>query len=400
MKPFFSYFGTKYTLAPFYGKPRFSTIIDPFAGSAAFSCYWEPRRAILADKSEKVAMAWDFILRVTESEMLSLPLLEAGEDLRDHSELSPEARAFIGFNATQASDHPCNIRPRDGWSFWTSEKRAMVASQLYKVKDWKFIYGNYKKVPMLPATYFLDPPYQCITNVYGEESFRNNYGAGAMDYFSLAIWASCLPGDVTVAENVHADWLPFQSFQKRVSSLKVRHESIYADHEVVCQFSNSCCLSCFFRFGQMCWLHSRRITEFEACSSFEPQTEGFPVKCGSCVHYLPPINFDPRSCRQGIKSIEDSPACSEYKAKDGYRLIHWLGEDGSLCDSDPNPLATDGNKHPVTCDACMHRFLDLQLAEKIKVLERHGLDDKIKKLLALGVQASVTPQTAESRHVK
>ena len=393
MKPFFSYFGTKYSHALRLGKPTYSIVVEPFAGSAGYSCFWEPQRAILVDKNANVAQTWDYILHVKESEFLSLPILDAGDDLRD-LDLPVEARIFLGFNIGQANDHPLNIRPREGWSMWDADLRAKLASQLPKVRGWRFLHADYRKAPYLPATYLLDPPYQRLTNCYGGTGFKS------LNFFRLAIFAMTLPGEVIVCENANADWLPFQSFANRKSSLFVRAE-FSEDHEVICRINNPCCFSCYFRFGSTCWLHSRQISEFEACSFFSPQTEGFPLKCGSCVHYLPPLApGDVRTCRQGIKALEETPSCCDYKAKDGYRLTHWLSEESCLCESDPNPLATDGTAHPVTCQQCMHLFLDLTLDQKIAVLERHGLDDKIKALRAAGVRASVTPQRSEVRHAK
>ena len=56
MKPMFSYFGSKYKLAKHYGAPRFDTVIEPFAGSAAYSLYWEPKNVILYDANPEIAI--------------------------------------------------------------------------------------------------------------------------------------------------------------------------------------------------------------------------------------------------------------------------------------------------------------------------------------------------------
>lgn len=43
LKPFFTYFGGKYRIAPRYPKPQYNTIIEPFAGSAGYSLRYPER---------------------------------------------------------------------------------------------------------------------------------------------------------------------------------------------------------------------------------------------------------------------------------------------------------------------------------------------------------------------
>lgn len=49
MRPFFSYYGAKYTVAKYAGAPRRDLVIEPFAGSAAYATRYAPRRAALYD---------------------------------------------------------------------------------------------------------------------------------------------------------------------------------------------------------------------------------------------------------------------------------------------------------------------------------------------------------------
>ncbi|MDB5490460.1 MAG: hypothetical protein JWO78_309 [Micavibrio sp.] len=73
MKPFFSYFGSKYKLANKYGAPRYETVIEPFAGSAAYSVYWEPKNVILIDKSPVIVSIWNYLINATENQIMDLP---------------------------------------------------------------------------------------------------------------------------------------------------------------------------------------------------------------------------------------------------------------------------------------------------------------------------------------
>lgn len=92
MKPMFSYFGSKYKLAKLYGAPRHDTVIEPFAGSAAYSLYWEPKNVILFDKSPIIVSIWNYLITASEKQIMDLPTdfeviadcgLEYGADFSD-----------------------------------------------------------------------------------------------------------------------------------------------------------------------------------------------------------------------------------------------------------------------------------------------------------------------------
>jgi site-specific DNA-adenine methylase len=44
MHAFFSYYGGKWKLAERYGPPQQDHVVESFAGSAGYSCYWEPKK--------------------------------------------------------------------------------------------------------------------------------------------------------------------------------------------------------------------------------------------------------------------------------------------------------------------------------------------------------------------
>jgi site-specific DNA-adenine methylase len=49
LRPFFTYTGGKYRLAPRYPEPRHNLIIEPFAGSAGYSLRHPEREVLLID---------------------------------------------------------------------------------------------------------------------------------------------------------------------------------------------------------------------------------------------------------------------------------------------------------------------------------------------------------------
>jgi hypothetical protein len=49
MKPLFLLYGGKHNLANRLGPPQREHVIEPFAGSAGYSCFWEPRKVTLSN---------------------------------------------------------------------------------------------------------------------------------------------------------------------------------------------------------------------------------------------------------------------------------------------------------------------------------------------------------------
>ena len=62
---------------------------------------------------------------------------------------------------------------------------------------------EYTLAPDLEATYFIDPPYQRIT--HGYDSDRSG-----LDFGALAEWCLTRQGQIIVAEESGANWLPFR----------------------------------------------------------------------------------------------------------------------------------------------------------------------------------------------
>ena len=108
LDPMFSYYGSKWRLAPEYPPSKHHLIIEPFAGSACYSLYWgvaycnylfSPPNVQLYDKNEKICMIWDYLINAKATEIKALPLLESDEQIPSH--LCDEARYLIGFWTTK-----------------------------------------------------------------------------------------------------------------------------------------------------------------------------------------------------------------------------------------------------------------------------------------------------------
>jgi len=73
MKPFFSYYGAKYTASSYLGPPRYPVVVEPFAGSACYSTRWNVHQAKLYDVSFDICDLWDFLIHSSESDIMSIP---------------------------------------------------------------------------------------------------------------------------------------------------------------------------------------------------------------------------------------------------------------------------------------------------------------------------------------
>lgn len=208
MKPMFSYFGSKYKLAKHYGAPRHDTVIEPFAGSAAYSLYWEPKKVILVDKNPVIVSIWNYLITATEQQIMALPT-----DFDKISDMGLEygAENLIGFWAGKGKVTPARSRSKWGRQYaeskdckvWGEAVKERISSQLSKIRGWECYQGCYTSIPNQTAHWFIDPPYQVAGKKYPH---RN------IDYPAYAEWVKSRDGYVQACENEGADYLPFKPF--------------------------------------------------------------------------------------------------------------------------------------------------------------------------------------------
>lgn len=210
LRPFFSYYGSKFRLAPRYPKPEYPKLVEPFAGSAAYSCLHHQRRVELYDNNPEVAALWRYLIRVNGSEIRRIPDLGPEESIDDLVGVPEEARLLVGFWLNKGTAHLC--RRAGGWmrtgkyanQFWGPVIRERVAAQVDHIRHWRVGGEDYRQAGHEEATHFVDPPYQ------GPKG-RYYYGRN-IDYEALAHWCRSLRGQVMVCETSGATWLPFKEF--------------------------------------------------------------------------------------------------------------------------------------------------------------------------------------------
>jgi site-specific DNA-adenine methylase len=194
VRPMFSYMGAKYRLAKKYGQPKYDLVIEPFAGSACYSLYWNVEKAILYDLNPCISGIWEYLIRASESEILSLPV---DFDTVDDLQIPQEAKWLIGFWITKGNVHP--NKKRAAWArqyrhsgdckVWSESVRSRLAQQVSKIRRWEIHCKDYRDCPNIEAQWFVDPPYELA---------GKNYPFSVQEYTQLAEFCRTRNGAVTV----------------------------------------------------------------------------------------------------------------------------------------------------------------------------------------------------------
>lgn len=228
LRPFFSFYGSKWLIARKYPEPVHPVIIEPFAGSAGYSLRHYEREVRLYDKDPIIVGVWDYLIKASITDIRRLP---ATIQVIDHlpSWVPQEAKWLIGFwiskgqAAPRLSGSPWNIttiRPADG-IVWGQRVKDRLIEQVPFIRHWKAIHTSYPRIPNVQATWFVDPPYQI-----GGEHYRIKLAY--REYRHLAEWCLEREGQLIVCERDGADWLPFRPFVTSRSTLyEFGKEAIY-----------------------------------------------------------------------------------------------------------------------------------------------------------------------------
>jgi site-specific DNA-adenine methylase len=197
----FSYYGSKSKIVDYYPPPKYKKIIEPFAGSARYSLkYWQ-NDVTIVDKFKNVIDVWKWLQQCSKNDILGLPKLVKGLDIRK-LDISEVERTFLSFLV--ASGRPSNIVTKFMEHDNGNQKRyENIANQLENIRHWKIIHGSYEDLENQEATWFIDPPYQ-----FGGEHYK--HGTKDLNFNKLAEWCKSRNGQVIVCENMKADWLDFK----------------------------------------------------------------------------------------------------------------------------------------------------------------------------------------------
>ncbi|MEC4806106.1 MAG: hypothetical protein SAJ12_23915 [Jaaginema sp. PMC 1079.18] len=217
----FYYYGRKKQIAKYYPSPNFETIVEPFAGSAAYSLYgsnWK-KNVILIERDERISKIWDWLInKATPSEIKSLPDLKVGERSSEFFHIIHAATKMAFHYKTIKVTH---VLARN-WKF----SKKYISENLFKIKHWRIINGDYTLAPNIEATWFIDPPYK-------EDAGKGyRYSSRLINYEKLAAWSKERSGEVIFCEGHKGDYLPFEPLldSKGVAG-KTSKELIYYQSE-------------------------------------------------------------------------------------------------------------------------------------------------------------------------
>ena len=229
----FAYYGAKNRLARHYPPPQHSTIIEPFAGSAAYSMFHihTAKRILLIEKDEAVVKLWHRLQNMT------LRDLDRIDKELDKQRTTEQLIAGLGGGSSLHATLSGKTRQITPWmrEKWPQKKR-VIARALPHLHKIEIRCADYTETPHQQATYFVDPPYQLNIinpNRSLQDQAGNGYRHGSqhINYQQLAEWCQQLPGQTIVCEQQPANWLPFKPFQQHNNiNLKKRTEGICTNH--------------------------------------------------------------------------------------------------------------------------------------------------------------------------
>ncbi len=230
MMPFFTFYGGKQRASRRYPPPRHGIVIEPFAGAAGYSMQYWDRLVVLNDIDPVITGTWEYLRRSEPAEILALPDLHVGQST-DDLPVCQEARWLIGWWLNKGSSTP-KRRPSsfmlnhpEGGPYWGPRIRERIAGQVHRIRHWTIVTGDYRDLPNVPATWFVDPPYSRAGRYY-------RHGSEGIRYPELATWCQRRIGQVVTCEADDAAWLPFRPLMQ-IDGTEGRQKTNRARLEVV-----------------------------------------------------------------------------------------------------------------------------------------------------------------------
>jgi hypothetical protein len=207
-------------------------VIEPFAGSMAYSLYHRPKVALGLEVNERVVQLWRRLCAMDLEEIETMRIPEVGEVTRN-----------LYWVLTSSSSHSLEFGYRTMTPFMherAESQRDMTARHWPYANHVLYRWDDYREAPILAATYFIDPPYQGVA-AYGEHS--------KIDYRGLAEWVHSLPDEAQViaCEGPNGTWLPFKE-HKRFRGVRTKPGREHTNHEYVWKSEiRQCLCGAFFK---------------------------------------------------------------------------------------------------------------------------------------------------------
>jgi hypothetical protein len=239
MRPFFSYYGSKWTGAKHYGAPRHDLVIEPFAGSASYSTRWECKSVKLYDISQDICDLWSWLIGCSADDISRIP--DAFENYAQVFALDRGPQLLARFWISKGRAEPSGTlspwyfqwRGESDCRVWGPAVKRRIIEQKPIIERWTVERKAWWEIDVEAAHWHIDPPYN--------NDAGRRYPNSSLSFSSLAAWCRGLPGHVDVCENVGADWLPFEPLYEVVTSRGRRSGAV--SKEAV--WSNTACRTPF-----------------------------------------------------------------------------------------------------------------------------------------------------------
>ena len=226
----FYYYGSKTLLAKYYPEPKYNFILEPFAGSAAYSIYHLSRnkkiKTFLFENDKRVVETWHKVLSMSEKDIINYPTPNIGEMTGDFLIMTcAVSNAVARCSKLKFTERLARV--------FEIQKRRLIKA-LYLKDRIEVVLSDYSETPNIKeSTVFIDPPYQITRNVNKKTVFANGNGYGKnsssdkLDYKQLSDWCRSRLGQTIVCEKAGADWLPFINLKNGKSSMGKNYKEVF-----------------------------------------------------------------------------------------------------------------------------------------------------------------------------
>lgn len=225
-----SYYGGKSKIAHLYPPPTHNLIVEPFAGSAAYSWLHRKGRSVwLNDLDSRTYSIWKFLTSPEACDIVETFVPDSVVAGQKISEIIPaELDGLVEIcraEANQGTQGAKGVHDQItsmGAKCWKVKRK--LREVIPEVANWKITNASYDDLANVEAAWFVDPPY---SNKAGAR-----YRTSNIDYDQLGWWVLGRRGQVICCENYGANWLPFNKLEHPRVSIRSRYQRANAQEVI------------------------------------------------------------------------------------------------------------------------------------------------------------------------
>jgi len=218
--PLFKWFGSKWLSSATLPPPKYGSIVEPFAGGAAYSLRYSGKDVTICERDQFILPLWKWLIETaTPSDIMEIPVNNReGDNILDFDLSYGQKLLLKSWQRTNnvgrcwtISCWGCN-----GKGMWSRHVRDRIASEIGAIKHWKVFDDGMKvlREETWEATWFVDPPYQ----------YNYQYRGKPLCYDELSQLILAARGQKIVCEAACPNtgrfpiWLPFEDWGFRATS--------------------------------------------------------------------------------------------------------------------------------------------------------------------------------------